>query len=422
MELRALIVEDDLLQLDGLELAFRSIPEVDQRRYGVDMDKVFVEKADCAAVARRKLEEASVSARPFDILIQDLNLPNHSGEKEEGVRVGLDLLKFAYDRKAAREICIVSAFHDFDSVSAVYDRAAVDFIPKDYESKDLPRLILRLWERRLMKESARILDERIKTLVLYAEREFIHKVSSSLSRVVQTVLHEVEGMKSSFSERLGIDPQNDPQDPLLKHLAAMRQAIREAPKECGDARDAVQDLFKVFLPLIGQEQTQPVSPRNEQNDRPVIGFIEDILREVVDAISPSLTVKRVRVEIPEERKTQVVSFGEDAPTVLREIALGGVAELPEQNDLSRDILITVDKIEKDGKAEVRFVDNMSRIPHEKEEEINSGMSLPPDGGLGRAWGLSVIHQVAKRSGGHLNVESSEQGNIITYFIPLAKNA
>jgi sensor histidine kinase regulating citrate/malate metabolism len=108
--------------------------------------------------------------------------------------------------------------------------------------------------------------------------------------------------------------------------------------------------------------------------------------------------------------------------VLREIILGGINELPDQNNLSKDILITVDKIEKDGKAEVRFADNMNPIPDEKEREINSGVSLPPDDGFGRAWGLSVVHQVARRGGGYLRVEPSVQGNVITYFIPLAQNA
>src|SRR5262245_730115 len=356
MELKALVVEDDLDQLEGLELAFHSIPEVEQRRYGIG--KVSIEKADCAAIARRKLEDASQSARPFDILMQDLNLPNHSGEKEEGVRVGLDLLEFAHDRKAAKEICIVSLFTDFDSVSGAYRRGAVDFFPKPYEPKDLPGRILQLWERRLMKESSRVLQERIKILVPYAEKEVIHKVSSSVSNLVQTVSQEIESMKGSFSERLGIDIENESQDSLLEHLSAMRQAVREAQKEWGEAREVVQDLFKVALPLIGQEQTRPIFPQDKQNEKPMVGFIEDILHEVVDGVSSSLIIKRVEVNIPKERKTQVISFGEDVRTVIREIILGGVNELSDQNELSMDISITVDKIEKAEKAEVRFVDNM----------------------------------------------------------------
>src|SRR5262245_58564504 len=108
MKLRALIVEDDPGQLKGLTLTFHSISEVERRRYGID--EVIVEMADCAAIAREKLEKASWSRQPFDILLQDLNLPTHSGEKEEGVRVGLDLLEFAHNKKAAKEIGVVSAF------------------------------------------------------------------------------------------------------------------------------------------------------------------------------------------------------------------------------------------------------------------------------------------------------------------------
>lgn len=420
MKLRALVVEDDPDQLDGLELAFRAISEVERRRYGID--EVLVEKADCAQVAREKLTEAARLAQPFDLLLQDLNLPNHPGEKEEGVWVGLGLLEFAHNEKAAKEICVISVNTDFDSVSAAFLRGAVDFIPKPYEPRDLPRRILQFWERRLMKESARVFEERFKILVPYAEREFIAKVSASVSNVVQTILQEVEGLRRSFSERLGVDTQNDSHDPLLEPLAAMRQAVSAAQKEWGEARSVAQDLFKVFIPLIGEEQTQPVSPPNAQNNKPVAAFIEDILREVVEAISSSLAVKRVEVKIPEDRETLVVSFGGDVRTVLREIILGGISELPDQNHLSKDILITVDKIENDGKAEVRFVDNMAIIAEEKKREINRGGSLPLDDNFGRAWGLSVVNQVARRGVGYLNVESSTQGNVITYYIPLAQNA
>ncbi len=420
MKLRALVVEDDPGQLDGLELAFRSISEIERRRYGIG--EIFVETADCAQTARKKLEEASRSGQPFDILLDDLNLPTPPGGKEEGVRVGLGLLEFAHNKKAAKEIVVVSAFTDFESVSTAFLRGAVDFISKPYDRQYLQGRVLQLWERRLMKESARVFEDRLKTLIPFARLEFINQVNSHLSNVVQTILREAEGMKLSFSERFGIDAQNDSQDPLLEHLAAMKQAAIEAQEEYVETREMGQDLFKKYIPVVGQPQAQLVVSPDILNDKFIVGFIEDILREVVDAISSCLTVKRVDVKIPEERKTQVISFGQDVRTVLSEIILGGISGLPDQNNLSKDIIITVDKTEKDGKAEVRFVDNLDLIPVEKATAINTGESLKPDDDLGRAWGLSVVHHVARRGGGHLSVEASRQGNVITYFIPLAQNA
>src|SRR5262249_32415857 len=266
------------------------------------------------------------------------------------------------------------------------------------------------------KESARVVEDRLKILFPYARREIINQVSSQLSNVVNTIQQEVEGMKRSFSERLGLDTRNDSHDPLLEHLAAMRQAVSEAMKEWGVTKEVAQDIFEE------QEQSQHVAPPPGQNEEPVMAYIEDILREVVDNISSSLTVKGVTVKIPKERETKVISFGRDVRNVLSEIILGGVSELPDQNNLLKDISITVDKPEKDGKAEVRFADNLNPIHDEKAMEINTGASLKPEDGLGRAWGLSVVHQVAKRGGGHLRVEPSGRGNVITYFIPLAQNA
>lgn len=413
MKLRALVVEDDPDQLEGLALAFRSISEAERRRYGID--EVSVEQADCAAVAREKLEKVSQSGQPFDILLQDLNLPNHPGGKEEGVGVGLDLLNFAHNRNAAKEIAIVSVNTDFDSVSTAFHRGAIDFIPKPYEPKDLPGRIVQLWNRKLMKESTRVFEERLKTLIPFARMEFINQISSHLSNVVQTILREADGMKRSFSERFGIDDQNGSQDPLLENLAAIKRTAVETHKEYLETRAMGQNLFKKYTPL------HPAAPPTQPNNNFLVVFIEDILREVVDAISPGLTVKRVEVKIPDGRKTQVISFGQDVRTTLSEIILGGISELPDQNNLSKDIIITVDKTEKDGKAEVCFVDNLDPIPDEKAKEVNTGTSLKPDDGLGRAWGLSVVHQVALRGGGRLSVESSAQGNVITYFIPLAQN-
>lgn len=422
MKLRALVVEDDPDQLDGLEIAFRSISEIERRRYGID--GISVEKADCAQVAREKLEEASRLGQPFDILLQDLNLPTPPKGEEEGVWIGLGLLEFAHDKKAAKEIGVVSVNTDFDSVSTAFLRGAVDFIPKPYKTKDLPGRILQLWERRVMKESARVFEDRLKTLIPFARLEFINQINSHLSNVVQTILREAEGMKRGFSERFGIDAQNDSQDPLLEHLAAMKQAAIEAQEECVETSEVGQGLFKKYIPVVRQPQAQLVVPPDIPNDKFVLGFIEDILQEVVEAVSSCLTVKRVdvKIKIPEERKTQVISFGQDVRTVLSEIILGGISRLPDQNNLSKDIIITVDKTEKDGKAAVRFVDNLDPIPVEKATAINTGESLKPDDDLGRAWGLSVVHHVALRGGGHLSVESSGQGNVVTYFIPLAQNA
>lgn len=420
MKLRALLVEDDPDQLDGLELVFDSIPEAERQRYGID--EISVEKADCTQLAREKLESAARSARPYDILLQDLNLPSNPGGKEEGVEVGHSLLEFAHGLEAAKEICVVSVNTDFNSVSAAFRRGAVDFISKPYEPTELPRRILQLWERRLMKESAKVFEDRIKILIPYAEREFISQISSCLSNVVHGIRQEVEGMKRSFSERFGLDTQSDSQDPLLEHLAVMRQTVSEAMKEWGETKELAQDIFNGFLPLTEIGQSQQATPSLTHNEQPIVGYIEDILREVRDSVSSCLVIKGVTVTIPDERETQVVSFGSDVRNVLNEIILGGISELSSQNNLTKDINITVSKIEKDEKAEVRFEDNLPLIPNEKAKHINTGVSLKLDGSYGQTWGLSIVNQVARRGGGHLNVEPSAQGNVITYFIPLAKNA
>jgi CheY-like chemotaxis protein len=408
MKLRALVVEDDPGQLEGLAFAFRSISETERRRYGID--GITVEKADCARIEREKLEEAAKSEQPFDILLQDLSLPTNPGGKEEGVRVGLNLLEFAHNSKAAREIGVVSAFTDFESVSTAFLRGAVDFIPKPYDPSYLQGRILQLWERRLMKESARVLGDRFKLLA--AESDLIYRVNY-LSSFVLTIQDEVGWMRRILSERFGLDAWNNSDDPLFQHLTTMEKTVKEAREELKDTTGFIRLLLE-----NEESSTRTEVARVEMQ----AAYLEDILHEVMNVVSACLATKRVIIKNPTGQKTQVISFGRDVRTVLSEIILGGVSELPDQNDLSKDILITVDKIEKDGKVEVRFGDNLNPIADEKAKTINSGVVLPLDGSFGRAWGLSVVHHVALRGGGHLNVAPSEQGNVITYFIPLAQNA
>jgi CheY-like chemotaxis protein len=427
MKLRALVVEDDPDQLEGLALAFRSISEIERRRYGID--DIFVETADCTQVEREILEDASRSGQPFDILLQDLNLPIHPGGKETGVPVGLDLLKFAHISGAAKEIGVVSAFTDFDSVLTAFLRGAVDFIPKPCDPAYLLRRILQLWERRLMKESARIFEERFKILVPYAASEFSHLASSCFSTLAQTILQRSDGLKRILSERFGLDIKSDPQDSLLEQLSVIEQAVGEAQREWGKTKE-IQTLFIKQLPEAFDEKDadpHPTNPLPQKDETPMEICIEDALHYVVSAVSSCLAFKQVSIEIPEgipeEQKTQVISFGDDVRTVLSEIIIGGISELPDENSLSKDIKITVvNKAEKGKKAEVCLVDNLTPISYEKAEAINNGASLSPDVSFGRAWGLSVVHHMALRGGGHLNVEPTEQGNVITYFIPLTQNA
>jgi CheY-like chemotaxis protein len=408
MKLRALVVEDDTDQLEGLALAFRSISEAERQRYGID--DLSVEKADCAQIEREILEEASRSEQPFDILLQDLNLPAHPGGKEEGVWVGLDLLEFAHNKKAAKEIGVVSAFTDFESVSTAFLRGAVDFIPKPYDPEYLQGRILQLWERRLMKESARVLEDRFK--ILTAESDLIYRVNY-LSNFVLTIHDEVERVERILSERFGLDAKDNFDDPLLRHLTVMEQTVKEAREELKAPTRFIRHMFE-REELSAQNDVARVEAQ-EVN-------LEEALNEVMNVTSACLVTNGVTIKIPATQKTQVISFGKDVWTVIGEIILGGISELPNQNDLSKDTFISVDRIEKTEKAEIRFIDNLTPITNEKARAINRGEVLPHDGGFGRAWGLSVVHHVALRGGGHLNVEPYEQGNVITYFIPLAQNA
>jgi hypothetical protein len=65
-------------------------------------------------------------------------------------------------------------------------------------------------------------------------------------------------------------------------------------------------------------------------------------------------------------------------------------------------------------------DDLEPISAQSADRINRGTEIVQDMKLGRAWGLSIVQQVALRAGGQLEVKPGKlQGNLITYKIQTA---
>jgi hypothetical protein len=249
----------------------------------------------------------------------------------------------------------------------------------------------------LAQDSAQILEERIRTLVPHAERGLAHRFGGCFSRFVQSVVAEAEKLESDFGYRLGLDMQRDPHDPLIRRLAALEKSVTERRR----------DWIELQKELAGEDKG------------PQEAVFEDMLDKIVERLLPCLTLKRVDIVKPREGTTRILTFDEDVRTVLTEMMLGGLSELPDHSEPPGDFEISVSNREQ--YAEVRFVDNLVPLPGDLAETINHGNAVSPDGKFGRAWGLSVVQHAALRGGGRLVVEPRTDGNIITYLIPLAQH-
>ena len=166
-----------------------------------------------------------------------------------------------------------------------------------------------------------------------------------------------------------------------------------------------------------QEWARLLESLSRDSEKPDTISVEECLRDLSDALIPCLKVKRVELDFPQSGDTRAISFQQDVEAVLKEIIVGALSELPDHGDTKT---ITIEVKTADSRAEVRFRDNLG--PMKDVEAINTGHSIISDPEFGREWGLSVAQLVALRSGGELFLESQTDGNVITYFIPLAHHA
>lgn len=403
MRPKILIVENEEFTLERLILIVKQISTDELERHGIDGFQI--QTAKSVAEAMKCLKQAMESAAPFDVLILDLKLPMDTPSPTElsieDPNFGLEIIRFARETGASKQVVVCSAFPDYDYVAPAFRLGAIDFVSKKEDKGVLQRSVLGAWDRILAEESRRIFEQRFKKLVPYAQKGMAHWLSGCFSRLVQTVAHELERTKEDFNERLGLDIERDRRDPLVAHLVTIQSSLGEAIKEWS----ALQ------LSVSAKDET------------PQDVVVRDTLNAIVQEVLPCLTLKRAVTEIRGDDSARVISFSEDVTNIFRELLIGGLVEEPDLSGVAQDtyvppsILIVISR--RDTNAEVRFEDNLKPIESSLAQSINSGLNNALDGHFGRAWGLSVAQHAALRGGGRLSVQTSNRGNVISYLIPLA---
>lgn len=399
-----LLVEDNLDHYEHVKNLLGRITDTDRASHGIE-EFCYIPKegpATTAAQAILLLEEAARKKTPFDIFILDLEIPENDHDVRPSEYTGLDLLERARDMGAAREIIIHTIHKRTDTVLQALRGGAIDFVEKHSEdSKALLPRVLGCWQRILAKNSANLLEERVKDLIPYAETGLAHRFTTCFADLVQMVTYTTEDIEQYAHERFGLDRERDAQDYLMRCLNKQRTELKIAQENWA--------ALKADL-----------SPRDEQEktDR-----LESLLDEIEAKLAPCLQVKKlsVRRNFAPDGETSIRDFHDDVRAILHEIIAGALSVLPDYGDRKT---IAVDIRPHDGQAEVRFTDDLAQalIPGDDAQIINSGFFVGPEHGrarFGRAWGLSIAQHIALRGGGRLLVEPHYgQGNLITYFVPL----
>jgi len=393
---RALIVEDDEWQAHGIKSDLANFSEDQKKRLGIS----HFESDEAGSVTEAKQLLAAAGKAPYDLLFLDLSLSLNKGDQEESSDAGFELVEFVRKRGGAREIIVVSLFADYLNMTKAFRGGALDFIAKPFARDNLQTRIIECWKRVLAKDSDRIFEhitrQRIKDLVPFYRQELGHQFSACFSRLIQTVMYVAEEMESEFGERLGLDAKREPQDSLIRHLSELEEAVGKAKQEWTELYSSLSSggaMTKQFV-------------------------VEELLCQIRYELLPCLLVKGVELEIPQVQKTVVLSFQDDVYTVIREIIVGALSELPDYSDPS---LVRATVTIEEEHAQVRFSGDLFRIEPEVASAIEKG-ERQPDKIFGRVWGLSVAQYIALRGGGRLRIGGEENPDSVTYQIPLARHA
>ena len=399
----------------SIELKPAKISPEDQKRYGIK--SIELKLASSKRDALRLLRDAVSIGKPPDVILLDLKIPMiplaEGGVAEN--EVGIELLKEAQKMNAVREVLVYSYLGpEYELAVETFSGGAIDFVRKrDVPRDELLARVLAAGARLLARENAKLLQQRLRDLVPYAETGLAHRLGVCFSRFVQSVVNETEGLEEGLKERWGLDVERDSQDSQVRHLIEMQTSVQQAKKDWTD----------IVTSLMGHDEVATDC------------VVEEALAEVQTELMPSLSLNRVHLSANWGGRTVVRTFqngANDVKAVLKEILLGGLSESIREGDEvtnSTDVAqkfdtrpVEVKVATNDGQAEVQFKDSLSRIDEKSASLINGGMIIPPGESFGRAWGLSVAQHLAQRGGGRIKVDSPGAGNVITYSIPLADHA
>lgn len=412
MDLEVFAFEDEPEPLQAIKDALEYVSPKNQQHYGIRTINLKV--ASSKQEALELLREAAQLGKPPDVILLDLQIPLEKGGVPKN-NVGIELLKEARTLNAAKEVLVYSKLGpEYELAVDAFSRGAIDFLRKaTVTEEELLVRILSAGARLLARENAKLLEQRLKDLVPYAETGLAHRLGVCFSRFVQSVVNETEGLEEGLKERWGLDVERDSQDSQVRHLIEMQTSVQQAKKDWTD----------IVTSLMGHDEMATDC------------VVEEALAEVQTELMPSLSLNRVKLSANWGGRTVVRTFqngANDVKAVLKEILLGGLSEsIREGDEVTHDTDIAkkfdtrpvkVKVATNDGQAEVQFKDSLSRIDERSASLINGGMIIPPGGSFGRAWGLSVAQHLAQRGGGRIRVDSHRTGNVITYSIPLADHA
>lgn len=392
------LLKVSILMIDNNERILKAndnyINQIEEdRKLKLGILEFVIDKAITAREARKFLSKHTQT--PYSIVLLDLNLPisNYENLSKNLEFEGIDILISIKKEGTAEEVIVVSGYPE--KLLEVFREGASDFISKPRIDTELQDRILICWSRLLSKKSQRILDQRISDLVPYAEKGLASMFTKYFYNLADEVVNNAEDLKTYIQERYGLEEKKDAEDTFFQRLNKQKSHLTNLLKEWEKMQNSLQPSSKSF---------------EEKN-------IGDLLKEIHQSLLPCLIVKNLELELLNGDSLKIKSLENDVSAVFKEIIIGALGKLPDQNETKEFITINIENI--NGQVIVRFQDNLEAISNQDAKDINKGTIISPQNRFEREWGLSVVQHIAIRGGGRLEIEPLSQGNIVNYYIPSA---
>lgn len=386
---RLLIVEDEEDDRENLLELFSSPEQKYVDAYGFNAFDCDV--AVTGSDAEELLKRAVQTMRPYDVLILDLGLPPTAGARENK-KVGIQILK-SLDERACAAVVVESVHTGIHTFIDLLRARTAEFIPKPWESEEMFRTVvqaLKIGRERQKNRYEQLVKDHEQWRLLQSRAQLADRMGRVVSDGVGKILDEVDHLTDLMYNRYQLDVQRDSKDPVCEAIQRLGKSARSTSKRFAEARQEVSQ-FSESLEMV---------------------CLEDAIATVVKSLWDGLVYRRMKFHGPSDGMHKVRTFRRDVLTVLEEVLFKAIEASKEGDELRCEVHEDV----KHRTMGVSITDQTEPMNESYVKNMFENRSLIPEDG--RMWGLSMAQGVAGNIGGRIEVRGTEQGNTVTFSIPV----
>ena len=406
---KMLIVDDEERDRSRYATIFKNPSDAFRRAFGeVEFD---IHPALSINGAKRELSRAKRESQLYDVVLLDMWLPEEDDSSAKDERGGLKVLEAIAPEEGTAVVAISAYFDDLDLVRGAFQSGAMDFVPKSAASEQqIWSPVMSAWEKAWLMgryHESELQLERLTRALEQATEELADRFAELLRAGMREMLEGVDQLAGVIRDRYMLREDRDSDDPMIQHIAVLRDVIRLTGKKALDARA-----------MVGAREA----------DYGPVDVWRLLVEEVGDRLRPAQVFRRVKLNVePAEGSFVVETFRPDLRAVLEETLFGamrgGEGEHKPGDWLKprpwRDVKVDFE-VEAEGDERmlrIRIADQGDPIPEDVRLSVNAGQSV--DLRHRRWWGLWAARRIAHNGIGKLEVQlGAHNGNMIVLSLPM----